>query len=92
MHPRILVDGNRLARKLLAEVSETIQREQHAHPAFYAAHPEWRSPRLDILNVGLEDGSLSYIRKKIELASSLSIRFRLHQFLERTDSEPHRIF
>jgi 5,10-methylene-tetrahydrofolate dehydrogenase/methenyl tetrahydrofolate cyclohydrolase len=32
--------------------------------------------------VGLDDASLSYIKKKIDLAASIGINFKLHQFME----------
>jgi 5,10-methylene-tetrahydrofolate dehydrogenase/methenyl tetrahydrofolate cyclohydrolase len=39
-------------------------------------------PQLHIVNVGFNDASLSYIKKKIDLALSIGIRFQLHQFVE----------
>jgi predicted PilT family ATPase len=41
------------------------------------------------VNVGFDDASLSYIKKKIDLASSIGIRFQLHQFIEKQESSIH---
>jgi 5,10-methylene-tetrahydrofolate dehydrogenase/methenyl tetrahydrofolate cyclohydrolase len=58
-----------------------------SHPLFYKQHSEWASPQLHILNVGLHDASLSYIKKKMSEASSAGIKFQLHQFLEKGEQE-----
>jgi 5,10-methylene-tetrahydrofolate dehydrogenase/methenyl tetrahydrofolate cyclohydrolase len=90
--PRVLVNGNKLASRIITETKERILEEVEAHPAFYSSFPEWRQPRLDILNVGFQDASLSYIKKKIDLASSIGIRFSLHQFLDDPRHPHHPTF
>ena len=40
------------------------------------------SPQLHIVNVGFNDASLSYIKKKMDLAAQVGIRFQLHQFVD----------
>lgn len=83
---KILVNGNKLASKIIAETREEIKAEIQAHSHFYSAFPQWTQPRLDILNIGFQDASLSYIKKKIDLATSIGIRFNLHQFLDQHQS------
>jgi len=78
---KVWLNGNVLARKIIAGVKETIQLEVANNLSFYQQHPQWASPQLHILNIGFDDASLSYIRKKIDLASSIGIKFQLHQFI-----------
>lgn len=50
-------------------------------------HKKWEYPELHIVNIGFNDASLSYIKKKIDLASTVGIRFKLHQFIEKNTPE-----
>ena len=85
MNSKIWLDGNQLARKCISIIRDTIQAERSLNAAFYELHPQWSQPQLDIINLGFDDASLSYIKKKIDLASSIGIRFELHQFMDEGD-------
>lgn len=78
---RRLINGNQLAAKIIGETRNAIKLEHDNFAAFYKAFPQWLVPQLDIINIGFDAPSLSYIKKKIDLAESIGIRFNLHQFL-----------
>lgn len=70
---RVWLNGNDLARKLMGELREGILKDSL----------RWgNSPQLHIVNVGFNDASLSYIKKKMDLAGQVGIRFQLHQFVD----------
>lgn len=78
---KIWLNGNELSRKVAAGVSKAIAGELSQYGAFYAQNPQWAVPQLHILSVGWDSASLSYIRKKMDLATATGIRFHLHQFV-----------
>lgn len=79
---KIWLNGNELASKLINKIKDNIVAERNKRASFYQRHKELAEPQLHIVNVGFDDASLSYIKKKIDLASSIGIRFQLHQFVE----------
>jgi 5,10-methylene-tetrahydrofolate dehydrogenase/methenyl tetrahydrofolate cyclohydrolase len=80
---KILFNGNQFAQRCLDDTANAIRKELSRHSDFYALHPELAAPRLDIINIGFNAASLSYIKKKISIASYLGINLKLHQFVER---------
>ena len=81
MSNRILFNGNQLARRCLDSTAFSIKKELYLHSKFYQLNPKLASPHLSIVNIGFNVASLSYIKKKIAIASSLGIKFKLHQFI-----------
>jgi 5,10-methylene-tetrahydrofolate dehydrogenase/methenyl tetrahydrofolate cyclohydrolase len=80
---KIWLNGNELAAKHISRIKETIVTERVTRANFYEEHKKWADPQLHIVNVGFDDASLSYIKKKADLASSIGIHFQLHQFIEK---------
>ena len=54
-----------------------------ANSSFFASQQKFAAPKLHILNVGLQDASLSYIFKKVGLARSIGVGLSLHLFVDR---------
>ena len=77
---KILVNGNLLAKQYVKHTKQAILEEQTQYSSFYQLHPQYFTPKLHIINIGFDDASLSYIHKKIDIATSIGINFELHQF------------
>lgn len=72
---RSVLNGKELAKRLITNIQTQIQIERDQNQAFYRKYPQWATPELHIMNVGFDDASLSYIKEKINLASSIGIKF-----------------
>lgn len=77
------INGVALAKKMLCEVSELIQKEKQAQVLSKA----FEQPRLAIILVGDNPFSQSYIRRKRYIAQKIHIKSRLFQIEDLPD--PH---
>lgn len=57
--------------------------EKTKYAGFYKQYEEWAFPQLHLINVGFDVATLSYIKKKIDLAKMIGIKFYLHEFIDR---------